>query len=149
VTLVVLREVERRRHPVPEVTEAALEQVRDPELLAGPERDRPMERAQACRASPQVGPQDADERRDRLVVVDDGVEPAPRSLAGSQAVADGVDREAVVVLPAGESLLLRRRHERAVADERRGGVVVEGADAQDVHWRRPRDSSTSAGRSRA
>ena len=90
--------------------------------------------------------QQPDERRHRLVVVDDRVEPARADLPLPEAGPDRVDREPVVVLDAREALLLGGGHEHAVADERRGAVVVEGADAEDVHRRRSAASRRSWGR---
>jgi hypothetical protein len=44
-----------------------------------------------------------------------------------------VARKAGVVLPAREALLLRRCHHLAVAQKRRGAVVVVRGDAENFH----------------
>ena len=50
-----------------------------------------------------------------------------------QAIGDRLGREARPMLDAAESLLLRRRDELAVADERSRGIAVEGVEAKDDH----------------
>ena len=131
--------------------EAPLDLVRDPQLLAHPQRHGRLERAEALGPTRRWVLQQPHERGERLVVVDDGVEPVgptpPRFR--QYAMAFG---ELGVVLDAGEALLLGRRHELAVDDQRGRGVVVEGADPEDVHWlRRPsaRRSCAGAGATRA
>jgi hypothetical protein len=43
-----------------------------------------------------------------------------------QAIADGIQREAGIVLAPGEALLLRGCNDSAVHHQRRGAVVIEG-----------------------
>ncbi len=71
------------------------------------------------------------EREQGVVVEDDRGEVARLDEGLAEAVVDGAPGEPRVVLAAGEALLLGRGHDLAVADDRRGGVVVEGGDAQD------------------
>ena len=104
---------------------------RQVELLLRPQRHELQERPEAARRVRQVGLQQALELQERLVVEADVVELLGRDAGLVEAVADGVDRERVVVLAAGEPLLLRRRDDVAVDDERRRRVVVEGRDAED------------------
>ena len=49
-----------------------------------------------------------------------------------EAVADGVDRKARVMLFAAESLFLGGSGDMAVLDQRRRAVVVEGGDAENA-----------------
>ncbi len=50
-----------------------------------------------------------------------------------QAVAKRVRREALIVLLAGEALLLRGGDDASVLDQRGRAVVVEGRNADDAH----------------
>src|SRR5262249_32301147 len=51
---------------------------------------------------------------------------------GVEAVGDRVVREAGVALDPGEALLLGSGDDAPVLDQRRGGVVIVGGDAQDA-----------------
>ena len=69
------------------------------------------------------------------------LDPAPEILVTrfsgdalrGQHVLDGAGGELVVVLDATEALLLRGRHQHAVADEGGRRVVEEAGDPEDVH----------------
>ena len=69
----------------------------------------------------------------RLVIKDDRVDVLERLAAGGETIFDGLRRECRVVANAGEALLLRGGDDAAVGNQRRGAVVVEGRDAEDVH----------------
>ena len=50
-----------------------------------------------------------------------------------QTIGDRLRREAGPMLDATKSLLFRRRNERAVANERGGGIAVEGVETENDH----------------
>jgi hypothetical protein len=107
---------------------------RDPELLAQPERHRHHVRAQAAGDHRQVGLQDAVELEQRLVVEDHPVQRlAGRDAALREAVAHRVEREARVVLLAGEPLLLSGGDDAAVHHQAGGRVVVVTTDPEELH----------------
>ncbi len=81
----------------------------------------------------ELGADDAVEGEEGEVVEDDGGELFGLDEGLSEAVVDGVAREAWVVLLAREALLLRGGDDLAVADEGRGRVVVEGRDPENRH----------------
>src|SRR5206468_5942758 len=101
------------------------------ELLLGPHRHGRQEGAEPARRDAAVVLEQALELEQRLVVEADVVELFRPELPLREAVGDGVAREGGVVLLAREALLLRRRHDLAVADEARRRVVIVGRDAED------------------
>ena len=102
------------------------------QLLLDPDRQRDAKRAQAAWRESEIGFEQALEFEERLVVEDDVIDRAKLDLGLVQAILDGVARKPGVVLLAGEALLLRRRDDPAIGDERRGAVMVEGRDAKYV-----------------
>ena len=103
------------------------------ELLANPQRDRLVERAKAARREGDVSLDQALELEKGLVVEGHEVDRFKAAAALFQTVVDGLAGEVRIVLAAREPLLLRRRHDAAVLDQRRRGIVVEGRDAEDTH----------------
>ena len=111
------------------------EQVFQKQLLPQPQRDRHAEGPVASRREAQIGLEQALELHERLVVEHHSVEIPQRDAALGQAVADGVKREARVVLLARKALFLRGGDDAAVLKQRCGAVVVERRDSEDVHCR--------------
>ena len=105
---------------------------RHPELLLDPDRHGLAERAERPREGGDVGGEHPLELQERLVVEADGVELLGADAGLPQDVLDGAGGEAGVVLLAREALFLAGRHDHAVLQEGGRGVVVVGADAEDV-----------------
>jgi hypothetical protein len=115
-------------------TEARVELTGQEELLAEPDRQRLAEGLEARRREGQVGLEETLELRERLLIEAYEVELLGRDAGDLEAVADRVGREALVVLLTREAFFLGRRHHTAVGDERGRAVVIEGGDAEDVHF---------------
>jgi hypothetical protein len=128
--------------------------MRDPPEVALPAvEDRPQEQRRPLRVErPQSlpvrrGDIGADRRAQRRVIgVRDGVKVVSFQTGGAQAERDrllgqlpGRERHRrLPVLAAREAFFLSGGHGFAVDDDRRGRIVKDGIDAQDVrHWRRP------------
>ena len=94
------------------------------QLFLDPDRHRGNERAQPARGGREVGLEQALELEERLVVEHDRIEAGEVGGAGREAVADRRRREARVVAPAREALLLRRRDQPPVDDQGRRGIVI-------------------------
>jgi hypothetical protein len=77
--------------------------------------------------------QDAMKLEQRLLVEGDRFEIAARDSRFGQAVADGIIREAPVVLDPAEAFLLRRGDDVSVADDAGRRVVIEAAQSQNLH----------------
>ncbi len=105
------------------------------QLFLQQDRNRHRERLEAPRRERDVGFEQALELQERLVVERHLVDGVGRRSCGFEAIADRVVRKIGIVLAARETLFLRRGHDLAVADERRGAVVVEGRYSQDLHPR--------------
>lgn len=134
VGLVVLGEVDAVADPDAQFVEVLLDLHRDPQFLAQPQRHGHHEGFEALGRGAEIGLQDAPELEGGLVVERHGVDGVPGGEPGlGEAVADGVDGEAGVVLLAREAFLLGGGDDLAVAHEAGGGVVVVGADSEDVH----------------
>src|SRR6266540_158446 len=104
--------------------------VRQPYLVLEPDRHRAEEARDSPGSGREVRVHQPLELAERLVVEHDVREVAGRDAGLTIAVVDGVTRVAVVVLLASEALFLRSRNDLAVAKERRGAVVIEGADPE-------------------
>ena len=113
--------------------ELVTQQVLLKQLFAQPERDRHLEGGEPARRHRDVGFQQPLEFEEWLVVEYDMVEFVGRDAGFGEAIGDRVVRERGVVLAAGETLLLRRRDDPAVFDQRGRAVVVEGGNAEDPH----------------
>ena len=105
---------------------------RHEELLLDPDRHRLAERPERPRKRRDVRGEHPLELQERLVVEADGVELLGTDAGLAQDVLDGVGGEVRVVLLAREALFLAGGHDGAVLQEGGRGVVVEGADAEDV-----------------
>ena len=99
------------------------------ELLSQPDGHGHGERAEASRGEGEVGLEEALELQERLVVEGDVVDLIEPHTRLGQAVRDGVPGKAGVVLLATEPLLLRRRDDPPVLDQRGRAIVVERRDA--------------------
>jgi hypothetical protein len=131
VGLVVLGEVDPLRLGKTAARERLPDPGLDPELLAHPQGQGPQEGPQPRGGDREVGLEDPMELQDRLVVEGHRIRRAAPRLG--QAVADGIDREVLVVLHAGEALLLRGGDELPLVDDAGGRVVVVTADPEDPH----------------
>jgi hypothetical protein len=105
------------------------------ELVLHPHRQRGAERAEAARREGEVGLEQPLELEERLVVEGDVVDLGELRAGRFQAGADRLVREGRVVLLAREALFLRGGDHLAVAQQRRGAVVVVRGDAEDSHDR--------------
>ncbi len=113
--------------------EGLVDLVGHPALVLEPGGDGLEEGAEAFGRDLGIGGEEAGELGDGLVVEHHQIEIARADLALTQAVGSGVDRDAGVVLLAGEALFLGGGDDLAVAHQAGAAVVVEGADAEDVH----------------
>ena len=102
------------------------------QLLAKPRRDDARKCREPKRRDSEIRFQYARELGDRLVVEDDGVELRGVEPGVFQAELDGARRETFVVLLAGETFLLCGGHDRSIAQQSGGGIVVEARDAEDM-----------------
>src|SRR5436190_1693945 len=80
----------------------------------------------------QVGFEHTGEFRDRLVVEDNRIEVLGFEARVSETELDGIGRKAFVVFLAGESLFLGCGDYLPVRNERRGGIMIKGRDAQNM-----------------
>src|SRR6516165_8263625 len=112
----------------------------DPKLFAEPRDHRLAEHLPGSGKRAQLRQQDAFELGEGLLVEDEIVQIVSRDPGFPQAISDSLHREAVVELDPAEPLFLRRGHERSIAEEGGGRIVVEGRYAEDVHY-----SGSSAG----
>src|SRR5690349_4305459 len=94
------------------------------QLFLEPERHRHLERAKALRRKRDIGLQQPLEFQERLVVEGDMIDVGEPDRSGLEAIIDGVVGKRGVMFLAGEALLLRRRNDAAVLDQRGGAVVV-------------------------
>jgi hypothetical protein len=102
------------------------------QLRFEPKGQRRHPRAQALRCKRHIRLYQTVELGQWLVIEPHVIEVRRRNAAFAQAVFDRVDREAMVMLDAGEALLLRRRYDSAVDNERRRRIVVKCRDAEDA-----------------
>ncbi len=107
------------------------ERVQHPELLAELTAERLSEEARASRERTEARHQDPLELAVGVLVENDAIERPPLEAAHTQACVDGVSRERRVVLHPRQTLLLLRGDDAPVDDQRGGGVVIVGADAED------------------
>src|SRR5215210_3430855 len=107
----------------------------DRTLVAEPFTDRPLGPARVGISYGDVGPELPGELADRGLVVGDRVDLRDPDPSGFEAVTEGRDRQAGVVLDPGEALLLGGGHEPAVLQEAAGRLVEESRDADDVQRR--------------
>src|SRR4029453_15981447 len=108
------------------------DQVGEPEFLLDPQWSALEEGRKAFRSVVEIGLEQPLELEQGLVVEAHVVELFGADAGFPQTVGDGVARESMVVLLAGEALFLRRRDDLAVDEKARGGVVVEGGDSEDT-----------------
>ncbi len=101
------------------------------QLFLEPHRQRHAERLEAARREREVGLEQPLELQERLVVEYDVVDGVELDAGLGEAIVHGVLRIARVMLLAGEALLLRRRDDLAVLDQRGCAVVVERRDAEE------------------
>ena len=110
------------------VQEPLLEQ-----LLAQPERQRHAEGGVALGREGEIGLEQPLEFQEGLVVEGDVIDLLRLQPALFQAVAKRVHREALIMLLAGEALLLCGGDDASVLDQCCRTVMVEGRDADDAH----------------
>ena len=103
------------------------------QFFAQPQRNGHIEGGESPRREGQIGLQKPFELEERLVVEGNVIDAAEPRSGVLQAVGNGVGREARIVFPAGEALLLGGGGDTAILDERRGAIVIEGRDAEDAH----------------
>ena len=106
------------------------------QFFADPHRDRHRERAKTTRRKRDIGLQQPLEFEKRFFVEHHVIDVVERDAALLQAIGDGVNGKAGVLLPARKALLLRRRHDAAVHEKRGSAVVIERRDAENAHARR-------------
>ena len=111
------------------------ELIEDPQLAAELAGEGAGEAAPGAGDVAQEVDQDALEFDEGLLVEGDAVDVAGGEAGVREAGEGGGDREAGVVLDPREALLLDRGDQLAVDDERGGGVVVVGGDAEDAGHR--------------
>ena len=112
-------------------TEFGFDHFSSSELVSG-NADGPTEGEEACWGKGPVRLQEPVEFLPRLLVEDNVIQPSDIDTAGLQAITQGVDGEARIVLAPGEPLFLRGGHDHAITDEGRRGVVVERRYTQNV-----------------
>ena len=98
-------------------------------LLAQPDRQRGTERAHAPRREGLIGLDQSLELEQRLVVKYDLVDFVELDAASLKTIGQRLAWKFGVILLAGKALFLRCGHDRAIDDQRRGAVVVEGRDS--------------------
>src|ERR1039457_6058703 len=128
-----LGEIEIRGHLHAAFMQGPLDLQRCPELLPHPQRYRHEERLQPGWRNAKVGLQDATELAERLVVEGDGVKFVGPYLAFPEAVAHRVGWYSGVLFLAREPFLLGGGHDPAIPHQRRGGIMVERTDAENIH----------------
>src|SRR5262249_13602231 len=104
---------------------------RDAQLRLEPLRECLPQRPVPARREGEVGPHEAIELRQRLLVEADVVEIPGAATRGPETIVDGAVRKPLVVLAPGKPRLLRRGLDVAVAQHRGGAVVIEGGDPED------------------
>ena len=104
---------------------------REMQLPLDPQRQRLPERSEPAGRVGEIGLEQPLELEQRLVVEGDVIELVGADSAALEAERDRLRREAVVVLPPGETLFLRGGHDVPVHDQRRRRIVVERRDSQD------------------
>ena len=127
--------------PPVEGGDVRLERLREQELLKQllpePQRNRHGKGRESSRGEGQIRLEKTLELEKRLVIEDDVIHLGEAAPGRSQAILDGAAREARVVFPSGEALLLGGGHDAPVVDERSRAVVIEGRDTEDAQARRP------------
>src|SRR5580765_2730952 len=88
-----------------------------PQLVTEPQRQRRQIGLQTARCASDVGFDQTGELDERLLVKADEIELVHRNTRLAQAVFDGTRRKARVVLPAGETLLLRGSDNSAILEK--------------------------------
>ena len=69
----------------------------------------------------------------RFFVENDEIELASPDACELQAESNRIGRERLIMLAPGETLLLARRDDDAVANQCRGGIMIVAGDPKDVH----------------
>ena len=131
--LVVLRKIHLWPLPDPRLFQRHLDVQRYPQLLPQPQRHRHHEGLQPLRRHAQIGFQDPVELGDGLVVERHGIQLAGFHASFRQAILHRIQRESRIVLLACEALLLGGRDDPPVANQGRGGIMVERANPKNVH----------------
>jgi hypothetical protein len=103
------------------------------QLLLQPQRHGHAEGVEAARREGEVGLEQPFELEERLVVEGDIVDVRHLDAGGVEAVLHRLLGEGRVVLLAREALFLRRAHQLAVLDQRRGTVMIESRDPEHAH----------------
>jgi hypothetical protein len=109
-----------------EAPELAGQEILLKQLLPNPQRQRHGEAAVTARRKREIRLQQPLELQERLLVEDHVIDVGCPEARVLQAEPDSLRREARIVAPPGESLLLRGGHDATVDDERGGTVVVVG-----------------------
>ena len=112
-----------------EAFELARQQVLLKELFAQPQRHGHAKGGESTRCEGEIGLQQAFEFEKRFVVEDDEIHPVEADAGLFQAIADGVNGKAGIMLLAGEALFLGGGDDAPVPDQDCGAVVIEGGDA--------------------
>ena len=126
-----------------ELLQLLLQQVLEEQLLPQPERDRHAERLEPARrerhdrSRPAARTSGTACRRTRR-----GRSPPRPVPTLAQAIVDRVRRKPGVMLLAREALFLRRGNDAPVFDQRRGAIVIEGRDPEDLHRRSAKSVSS-------
>lgn len=110
------------------------------QLLAQPQRHRHAKRFEAARRECQVGLEQALELQERLVVEGDVIDLGQADAGLVQAITQGVQREARVVLAAREAFLLGGGDDHTVAQQCGCAVMVVAGEAEDEHRPPPQNS---------
>src|SRR5690349_16141141 len=111
--------------------QSGIHRPRQKQLLFYPHRHRLAKRTIACRRKREISLQQPLKFRQRLVVKRDVIELIRSQPRLAQAILDRNLRKLLVVLLPREPLLLSRRHNLAVYDQRRRRIVVESRDAEN------------------
>ena len=104
-----------------------------PELIPEPRDHGFAESVPGSRVALKHRHQDALEFDEGLFVKDDVIEILRLDAGGLEAKLDGTFRVAGIVLLPRESLFFRCTNEPPVIDERRGRIVIETGDSEDLH----------------
>ena len=111
----------------------AADQVFLEQLFAQPQRHRDRKGGKAARRKADIGFQKPLEFQERLFVEHDIVDITEADAGLRKAIGDAVFRKPRVMFLAGEALLLRRRDNARIEQERRGAVVIERGNPEDAH----------------
>jgi hypothetical protein len=125
------------RDPVARDAELFCHSIDHPDLAAELRAHRAGELPQRARKRAQGRDKHPFELLDRMFVEHDAIEVARGEPGVRKARARGVDRQPCIVLDPRQPLLLHRRDDGTVDDERRGGVVVLAGDAEHGRHQRP------------